>query len=53
MECFLLLKKSLDSRLREDDEKSCIAISVGQGRTFAIACKTSAAAASLLADMAE
>ena len=30
MECFLLLKKSLDPRLREDDEKSCIAISVGQ-----------------------
>ena len=29
MECFLPLKKSLDPRLREDDEKSCIAIGVG------------------------
>jgi len=29
MEYFLPLKKSLDPRLREDDEKSCIAISVG------------------------
>ena len=37
---FFATEKSLDPRLREDDEKSCIAISVGQGNFFAVACKT-------------